>query len=64
VGPESDRELALRRGAGERGLVDGIGLRLEVLETPGHTPEGISIVVYDLARSADDGMNRSTITPR
>jgi hydroxyacylglutathione hydrolase len=28
-------------------------VRLEILETPGHTPEGISILVYDLARSAD-----------
>lgn len=27
-------------------------VRLEVLETPGHTPEGISILVYDLARDA------------
>lgn len=27
-------------------------VRLEVLETPGHTPEGISIVAYDLAASA------------
>jgi glyoxylase-like metal-dependent hydrolase (beta-lactamase superfamily II)/rhodanese-related sulfurtransferase len=26
--------------------------RLEILETPGHTPEGISILVYDLTRSA------------
>ena len=26
-------------------------VRLEILETPGHTPEGISIVVYDLALS-------------
>lgn len=26
-------------------------VRLEILETPGHTPEGISIVVYDLARN-------------
>lgn len=25
-------------------------VRLEVLETPGHTPEGISIVVYDLTK--------------
>ena len=24
-------------------------MRLETLETPGHTPEGISILVYDLA---------------
>ncbi len=27
-------------------------VKLEVLETPGHTPEGISILVYDLAKSA------------
>ncbi|MBN8625427.1 MAG: MBL fold metallo-hydrolase [Planctomycetes bacterium] len=27
-------------------------VRLEVLETPGHTPEGISILVYDLAKDA------------
>ena len=29
-------------------------MRLEVLETPGHTPEGISILVYDLATSRTD----------
>ena len=28
-------------------------VRLEILETPGHTPEGISILVYDLAQSGD-----------
>lgn len=27
-------------------------LRLVVLETPGHTPEGVSILVYDLAKDA------------
>ncbi|MCW5829499.1 MAG: MBL fold metallo-hydrolase [Deltaproteobacteria bacterium] len=27
-------------------------VRLEILETPGHTPEGISIVVYDLEKDA------------
>ncbi len=26
-------------------------VRLQILETPGHTPEGISILVYDLSRS-------------
>jgi glyoxylase-like metal-dependent hydrolase (beta-lactamase superfamily II)/rhodanese-related sulfurtransferase len=26
-------------------------VRLEILETPGHTPEGISILVYDLAKN-------------
>lgn len=28
-------------------------VRLQILETPGHTPEGISILVYDLAKSAE-----------
>ena len=28
-------------------------VRLKILETPGHTPEGISILVYDLAQSAE-----------
>jgi glyoxylase-like metal-dependent hydrolase (beta-lactamase superfamily II) len=34
--------------------VDFGDVRLEVLETPGHTPESISLLVYDLAGSADD----------
>ena len=29
-------------------------VRLRILETPGHTPEGISILVYDLAKSDTD----------
>jgi glyoxylase-like metal-dependent hydrolase (beta-lactamase superfamily II)/rhodanese-related sulfurtransferase len=29
-------------------------VRLSILETPGHTPEGISILVYDLAKSRTD----------
>src|SRR5271163_2494269 len=29
------------------------GLRLQVLETPGHTIESISILVFDLAKSTD-----------
>ena len=29
-------------------------IRLEALETPGHSPESISIVVYDLERSATE----------
>lgn len=28
-------------------------VRLQILETPGHTPEGISIVVYDLQQDAE-----------
>lgn len=33
--------------------IDFGDVRLQILETPGHTPEGISILVYDLAKSAD-----------
>lgn len=29
-------------------------VRLKILETPGHTPEGISILVFDLAKSASE----------
>ena len=29
-------------------------VKLEVMETPGHTPEGISILVYDLAKSRSE----------
>jgi glyoxylase-like metal-dependent hydrolase (beta-lactamase superfamily II)/rhodanese-related sulfurtransferase len=29
-------------------------VRVKVLETPGHTPEGISLLVYDLTRSVTD----------
>ena len=36
---------------GDGESVDLGGVRLEVLETPGHSPESISILVYDLARS-------------
>lgn len=29
-------------------------VKIETMETPGHTPEGISLVVYDLAKSAQE----------
>ena len=35
-------------------------VRLEALETPGHTPESISILVYDLAES--DSVPRAVLT--
>jgi glyoxylase-like metal-dependent hydrolase (beta-lactamase superfamily II)/rhodanese-related sulfurtransferase len=35
----------------DRDAVEFGDVRLEILETPGHTPEGISILVYDLATS-------------
>ena len=33
-------------------LLEFGGIRLKVLETPGHTPEGISLVVFDLEKSS------------
>ncbi|MFM9962106.1 MAG: rhodanese-like domain-containing protein [Planctomycetaceae bacterium] len=36
----------------DRDRIEFGDVRLEILETPGHTPEGISILVYDLAKSA------------
>src|SRR6202007_1731368 len=36
------------------GLVEFGRVRLKALETPGHTPESISILVYDLARSENE----------
>ena len=36
---------------GDGDAVEFGDVRLEVLETPGHTPEGISILVYDLAEN-------------
>ncbi len=35
----------------EGAVVEFGAVRLQILETPGHTPESISILVYDLARS-------------
>jgi hydroxyacylglutathione hydrolase len=39
-------------------------VRLQVLETPGHTPESISILLYDLAVDAGDRLKRDTTTCR
>ena len=36
---------------GDGDMVEFGDVKLAVLETPGHTPEGISILVYDLAKS-------------
>ena len=38
----------------DRDIVELGRVRLQALETPGHTPESISIVVYDLDRSATE----------
>jgi glyoxylase-like metal-dependent hydrolase (beta-lactamase superfamily II) len=38
----------------DQDIVEFGRVRLKALETPGHTPESISLVVYDLDRSADE----------
>jgi glyoxylase-like metal-dependent hydrolase (beta-lactamase superfamily II)/rhodanese-related sulfurtransferase len=38
---------------GDGSVVEFGRVRLKALETPGHTPESISLVVYDLARSTE-----------
>src|SRR5436305_4315762 len=47
LGSRADAEYAFTPLADEQGLTYG-RVRLEVLETPGHSPESISILVYDL----------------
>lgn len=37
----------------EGGRVEFGDVRLQILETPGHTPEGISILVFDLSKDAE-----------
>ncbi len=50
LGRQAEAEFACQKMAdGDR--VEFGDVRLEILETPGHTPEGISILVYDLAAS-------------
>ena len=41
-------------GVKEGDVIEFGDVRLSVLETPGHTPEGISILVYDLSKSVTD----------
>jgi len=52
LGARAEAEFAFtRQGDGSRLELGRV--RLEFLETPGHTPEGISILAYDLDASAD-----------
>lgn len=52
LGRRADAEFeALKVGDGDSFEIGD--LRVEILETPGHTPEGISIVVYDLVHSRE-----------
>lgn len=52
LGRRAEAEFdAVKLGEGDR--IELGDVRLEILETPGHTPEGISILVYDLAKDAE-----------
>ena len=52
LGSSAQAEYGFTALADHASLLFG-DVRLEVLETPGHTPESISILVYDLVRSGD-----------
>lgn len=53
LGRRAEAEFACEKMAdGDR--IEFGDVRLEILETPGHTPEGISILVYDLEASDSD----------
>ena len=52
LGQRGEAEFAVQKVKdGDR--IEFGNVRLEILETPGHTPEGISILVYDLAKNKD-----------
>ncbi len=53
MGAAAEAEYAFEAMAEGDRLELGAGVRLEVLETPGHTPESICLLVYDIAKSAD-----------
>lgn len=50
LGRRAEAEFPFDR-MGDGNSVEFGDVRIEVLETPGHTPEGISLLVYDLARN-------------
>src|SRR5580693_6927376 len=52
LGNRAEAEYAFVKMA-DGDVLDFPGMRLEVLETPGHTIESISILVFDKAKSAD-----------
>jgi glyoxylase-like metal-dependent hydrolase (beta-lactamase superfamily II)/rhodanese-related sulfurtransferase len=59
LGAQAQADFAFRRFAQGDTLEFG-QVRLKVLETPGHTPEAISILVYDLAQ--DDQSPHAVLT--
>ena len=59
LGARAEAEYAFTR-LGEGSTIELGSVRLEALETPGHTPEGISIKVYDL--DADESQPHGVLT--
>ena len=52
LGSQADPEYAFV-SMSDGSTVEMGSVRLQVLETPGHTPEGICVLVYDLNVDAD-----------
>lgn len=52
LGRRAEPEFAATK-VKDRDRIEFGDVRLEILETPGHTPEGISILVYDLAKNKE-----------
>ena len=52
LGTQAEAEFKLRKIRDGESLEFG-RVRLEIMETPGHTPEGISILVYDLEEDTE-----------
>lgn len=52
LGAKAEAEFGFRKFADGEQLIIG-SVRLQILETPGHTPESISIVVYDQEKKPD-----------
>lgn len=52
LGAKAEAEFAFRKfGTGDR--LEFGDVRIEALETPGHTPEAISLLIFDLAKDAE-----------
>lgn len=53
LGAKADAEFAHRR-FGDGDAIQFGDVRLVGMETPGHTPEGVTVLAYDLSKSSED----------
>jgi glyoxylase-like metal-dependent hydrolase (beta-lactamase superfamily II) len=53
LGARAQAEYEFAPAADGSSVVLGSGVRIDVLETPGHSPESISLLVYDLERDPE-----------